>query len=307
MVSMLDVQRKNMQRDQKSEKLEAELDELVIKADDRQNANIRRKDAINKTNSSGGRKGGGGASGDVYALRVAHEMKKVAKNESVVAANTAANEAALAVAKVNYQSLLITLLMSRRFDHAVIGARVYRHLFKDGDTRVKLEKNSKANEIFSGGAGMPPTVNSIDSLASNMRRDVDHSIESVYSMLAQNKLGEATQHLIEAVAIGEFMQSVATFPTEGRQRIARYWTLRKRALVALNARDYATVEDVAAKMKEMDVDFDDSILLSYTTGKKRQSDLAIRNAAKALRAGDEEAFNNYIQEAGTIWHRNPRL
>ena len=305
-VSALDVQRKNMRRDQQSEKLEAELDELVIKADNRQNSNVRRKDAINKNNQMGGRKGGS-AAGDVYALRVAHEMKKVGKNEATVAANTTANEADLAMAKVNYQSLLLTLLLSRRFDHAVIGSRVYRHVFKDGDTRVKLQKDSKADQVFSGGAGMPPTVNSIDSLAGNARRDVDQSIAAVYSMLAQNKLAEATQHLIEAVAIGEFMQSVATFPTEGRQRIARYWTLRKRALTALNARDYATVEEVAAKMKEMDVDFDDSMLLSYTTGKKRQSDLAIRNAAKALRAGDEEAFNNYIQEAGTIWPRNPRL
>lgn len=303
-VSALDVQRKNLVRDKQSAQIESELDKLVARADERQNSSTRRKDAANR--HTPGRKGGGGA-GDIYVHRVAYDLKQVGKGEAQVTANTAANESAIAMAKVNYQAVLITLLMSRRFDHAVIGARVYRHLFKDGDTRVELEKDSKMNELFSGGAGMPPTVNAIDSLASNARREVDQSINSVYSMLAQNKLAEATQHLIEAVAIGEYMQSVAIFPAEHRQRIARYWTLRKRALSALNARDYATVEEVAAKMKEMDVDFDDSMLLSYTAGKKRQSDLAIRNAAKALRAGNEEDFNRYIQEAGIIWPRNPRL
>ena len=184
---------------------------------------------------------------------------------------------------------------------------MYRHIFRDGDTTLNLDKDSKAHEVFSGGVGLPPTVNSIDSIASNMRREVDQSIQSVYGMLARNKLAEATQQLIAAVAIGEYMQSVATFPADARQRIAQFWTLRKRALTALNARDYATVEDVAAKMKEMDVDFDDSMLLSYTTGKKRQSDLAIRNAKKALSKGDEEGFNKYITEAGIIWPRNPNL
>lgn len=304
-VSALDAQRVNLKRDRQNEKYSAELNRLVKQADTWQNDNVHRKSGIA---SSGGKKNGkSDAGGDINTLKVANTMAQVADIKAVKTANTTKNEANITLSKINYQSVLVSLLLSRRFDHAVIGSRVYRHIFRDGDTKLNLDKKSKANEIFSGGVGMPPTVNAIDSIASNARREVDQSIEAVHSMLAQNKLGEATQHLIEAVAIGEYMQSVATFPVESRRRIARYWNLRKRALSALNSRDYATVDEVAAKMKEMDEDFDDSMLRSYSAGKKRQSDLAIRNARKALLAGNEEEFNKYIQEAGIIWPQNPNL
>ncbi len=312
-VSALDVQRESLVRTRKNEKMEEEMDGLLKQANSWKNFNVSRKTALSiaASNPTVKGKGGGGKSidngGELNALKIARNIKLAAKHEATQAANLAANESAKLASKLNYQAMLMALLFSRRFDHVVIGARVYRHIFRDGDAKLNIDEKSTAYEAFTGGVGLPPTVNQMDSVASNMRRDVDQNMEAVCNMLARNKLGEATQHLIEAVAIGEYMQSVATFPTESRQRIAEFWNLRKRALTALNARDYGTVEQVAARMKELDVDFDDSLLLSYTTGKKRQSDLAIRNASKALRNGDEENFNKYITEAGIIWPRNPNL
>ncbi len=301
MVSALDVQRANLSRSGQNAKLDADINELVHKMD-RENA----KNAWAARNF------------EKHKIKYTNEMKdsrtmletskaNVAEKKAEKAANKVASEANLLAAKVNYQSILVSIFLQRRFDHVVIGSRVYRHLFKDGDVKLNVDEDSQVGKAFSKGTGMPPTVNALDSAASNARREIDQSIEAVHNALACNRLGEATQQLIAAVAIGEYMQSVATFPAEARRRIAQYWTLRKRAYTALNARDYATVEEVAAKMKEMDVDFDNSLLLTYTTGKKRQSDLAIRNAMKALQAGDEEKFNTYIAEAGMIWPRNPNL
>ena len=316
-VSVLDAQRKMHSRDKQNEKTDAEMESLLKQANSWQNTNEYRREQMANAggggaapkvkNKNGKTGGGGGGAAELNALRIADNIKRITQGEASKAANKAANEAQLLESKITYQSLLLSMLMQRRFDHVVIGARIYRHLFQEGDTRLNIDKESKANEFFSGGAGLPPTVNGVDSVASNARREVDQNIEAVHNLLAQNKLAEATQHLIEAVAIGEYMQSVATFPTEARRRISVYWTLRKTALTALNARNYAKVEEIAAKMKEMDQDFDDSFLLSYTAGKKRQSDLAIRNAAKALRNGNEEEFNKYIEEAGMVWPLNPKL
>lgn len=93
--------------------------------------------------------------------------------------NDAESTAALALSKVNYQSMLISLLLSRRFDHALIGANSYRHIFRDGDTTLKLEKDSQADKLFRNTAGMPPTINSIASAASTARREVDQHMEAV--------------------------------------------------------------------------------------------------------------------------------
>lgn len=316
MVVVLDAQRQMLKREKENEKLDAELKGLLKEANSWQNQNELRAEANSRTGQDGvgsgpsKNKNGGSSSSKSAAtntLKITHHVESMAENKAQKTANKAANEAALAAAKINYQSMLVSMLLSRRFDHVVIGSRVYRHLFKDGDTKLNLKKESKANDLFSKGAGMPPTVNVMGSFASNARREVDQNIQAVFGLLAQNKLGEATQHLIEAVAVGEYMQSVATFPAEGRQRIAAYWTLRKQALVALNARDYAKVEEIAKKMSELDVDFNDSMLRSYVAAKKKQSDFAIRNAKKAMLAGNEEEFRKYIEEATIVWPLNPNL
>ncbi len=305
MVSALDAQRGMLKREQQNAQLDKDIDKLIRQANLYTNRNTHRATGTSNGNIKGPARNQGTPTSNTYII--AQNTAKIAENKAAQTKNAAANEAALLAAKVNYQSLLMNFLLQRRFDHAVIGARTYRHLFRDGDTKLNLKEDSDANKLFTGVGGMSPTVSSIDALASNARRDVDRNIEAVLGLLAQNKLADATQHLIEAVAIGEYMQSVTTFPADARQRIAKYWDLRKKTLTALNARDYGTVESLADQMKEMDADFDDSMLRSYSAGKKRQSDLAIRNAMKALQAGNEEEFNKQITEAGIIWPRNPNL
>ncbi len=303
MISVLDAQRANLSRDRKNESLEKDIDKLVNESNRRTNTNASR--AATASKNSG--KNGSGSSQPRNTVLIARNTKEIAEFEAEQKKNDATNAAAITFSKITYQAMMLNMLMQRRFDHCIIGARVYRHLFTDGDTRLKMNKNSKASKFFSDVSGMPPTVNTMDSLASTARHDVDQSMEAVSNLLAQNRLGAATQHLIEAVAIGEFMQSVTTFPTESRQRIATFWNLRKRVLSALNARDYGTCEEVAAEMKKLDVDFDDSLVMTYCAGRKRQSDLYLRNAKKAMEVGDEAKFNEEITKAATVWPRNPNL
>lgn len=316
MASALAVQFANRSRDRENDKLQEEIDKLVAHTNRLTNINTGRGGRLPSASGKGsskntGSKGKGnvsaGDSRNTNAVKISHNTKRIAGHEAAVIKNDAESTAALAMAKVNYQSMLVSLLMSRRYDHALIGANSYRHIFRDGDTTLKLDKESKAAKLFSGTAGMPPTVNSIASAAATAKRDVDQHMEAVSNLLDQNKLSDATQHLIEAVVLGEYMSSVSSFPAEKRRRIAEYWSLRRRVLTSLNARDYGTAEDIARRMKELDRDFDDALIMSYCAGKKQQSDLALRNAVKALQDGDEAEFNRHITDAGLIWPRNPKL
>lgn len=309
MVSALDAQRANLARNRQNEQLDKDIDKLVRETDAQTTRNTLNVGKGQGGGSVGAIKAptGGGGTRVSHTFKIAHNTQKIASKEAEAVKNRAANEANLALAKSNYQALLMSFLAQRRYDHAVIGARVYRHLFTDGDTQLKMDKESDGYKMVTGISGLPPTVNLMDTLAGNARMDVDRAMTAVYNLLAQNKLSEATERLISAVAIGEFMQSVSTFPAESRQRISHFWNLRKRGLSALNARDYGTAEKVAAEMKSLDKDFDDSLLRSYCAGKKRQSDLHIRNAMKAFKNGNEELFNKEITEAGIIWPLNPNL
>ncbi len=305
MVSALDVQRANLRRERDNEEIDREIDKLIIKTNSLNNRNTQRRKGdgqVGKIKASGG--SGTPTSNEVL---IGANTAEIAEGKAKKGANIATNEASLALAKLNYQSVIVGFLLQRRFDHAVIGARVYRHLFRDGDTRMNLDKESDAYKMFTGRSGLPPTITTIDTMASNARREVEQCIEAVYGALAQNRLGEATDRLITATSLGEYMQCVATFPASDRKRIADYWTLRKQALSALNARNYDEVERIAAEMKKMDADFDDSMLLSYTSGRKRQSNFALRAARKAFMEGNEEEGLRLATEAATIWPRNPAL
>ncbi len=284
--SILDAYRKNLSRKQENKRLEREI-EYLSKITNRY---------WNRMQSSGK---------DAYLAQ--QGAAKVAAKEAKVVANEAANAAALAAAKINYQGLVVTFMVQRRFDHALIGARCYRQLFHDGDTQLELKEGSEASRIFEGLSGFPPTINILDALANAARNDVKHHMEAVHSLMAQRRMADATQHLIQAVALGEYMPCVSTFPREKRQRIATYWDLRKRSQTALNARDYATAEKLAGEMKAMDSHYDDSMLRGFCSGNMRRSDLCIRNAMIALQKGNNDEFNRQIAEATVIWPLNPKL
>lgn len=302
--SALSVQYANRDRERKNEQLSEEIDKLVRDTNIKQTRNENRPSKEVGTGRNRRRQQDQGKSN---SFLIAEQTAEIATKKGSKVKNDADSVAATELAKVNYQGTLISFLMQRRFEHALIGSFAYRHIFRDGDNKLNIKKDSQAAKVFEGGAGVPPTVGTISSLAANARREVDQNMEAVNNLLAQNKMAEATQHLIEAVAIGEYMPSVCTFPTESRRRIAEFWTLRKRSLSALNARDYGTLEEIADKMKELDVDFDDSLLRTYCEGRKMQSDMALRNARKAFMSGDEEAATEYAEQAALIWPRNPNL
>lgn len=306
MASAIAVQYANRSRNRKNEAMQKEIDKLVDRTNLMTNRNTGKGTGTGAT-AGNNNKSNTSTPTATNTFSIAHNTKKIAAMEAAGIKNDADGIAAMELAKINFQSTIVSMLMQRRYDHALIGSHVYRHIFRDGDTTLKLDSESQAAKLFEGGVGLPPTVNTMATVASNMRHDVDQNMEAVANMLAQNKLADATQSLIQAVAVGEYMQSVATFPVEGRRRIAEFWSLRRKALTTLNARDYGALEEIAAKMKALDPDFDDSMLTSYCAGRKAQSDLHLRNAAKALKTGDEATFNAEITKAGTVWPKNPNL
>lgn len=240
-------------------------------------------------------------------MAIASSVKKEGILEGIKTKNEVANEATLLAAKTQYQVLLLNMFMQRRFDHAVIGSRVYKHLFRDGDTRLRIKQDSDLGKMLSESLGVSPTVTVIDSMASNARKDVDSSIEAIKYLLSQNKVGEATERLAEAFALGEFMQSVVTLSMEDKQRVAEYWRCRKNLLSSVNSRDYGKAESIVRRMREIDPTFDDSLPMSYIMAQENASDLALRNAAKALEANDDQKFNEEIAKAAVIWPRNPNI
>ena len=164
MASALSVQYANHDRNRENAKLKKEIDKLV------QQTNILTTRNTGKGNRANATVGESKSKGNVdtgvsNTFKIAHNTKNIAAMEASGVKNDADSIAATELSKINFQSTIVSMLLQRRFDHALIGAHAYRHIFRDGDTTLKLNSDSQAAQLFEGGAGLPPTVNSMATMA----------------------------------------------------------------------------------------------------------------------------------------------
>ena len=166
--SALAVQYANRDRSRKNKAIRAEIDALVKKTSDMKEYNMSRTNIeIEKRDRAGSRYKKKGVETNTY--EIAHNTASISELHASSVKNDADSAAAYELSKIQFQSTIVSMLMQRRYDHALIGAYTYRHIFPDGDTVMKMDENSAAAKLFSDGTGLPPTVNGMSSFASGMR------------------------------------------------------------------------------------------------------------------------------------------
>lgn len=225
-------------------------------------------------------------------------LKKKYEGETVVS---------LVEAKVHYQAALVQFFIQRRFEHVVIGSRLYNYVFNDGGTRLNIKQGSDADKLFSDSLGMPPTVATLDSIASEAIRDCDRNIEAVKYLLSQNELVGASKRLSEAFMLGEFLPPVTTLPREDKRRVQHFIRSSYKLISSVDAKDYAGAKELVKKLKEEAEDFDavkaETAIAAFT----RASDMHLFNAQQAFMEGDKEKGELELQQSIEIWPRNPKL
>jgi hypothetical protein len=126
-------------------------------------------------------------------------------------------------------------------------------------------------------------------------------------MLSRDELHSASQRLMEAFALGEYLAPVATLPLEKKRRVADYVRDLHELYGTLQARDYTKTMELAARLKEAAKDFPsskvDSAIAAYTLA----SDLAIEEAKGHLIGRESDKAAEKIRAAAEIWPTNPKL
>lgn len=210
-------------------------------------------------------------------------------------------------AKVLYQAALVQLFYQRRFQHVIIGTRVYNRIFTDGDSKLRVEKGSAASKIFGENFGMPPTVATLDALANEAVRDVERHIKAIDYQIEQKELVGAGKRLSEAFLLGEFMPPVATFPREKKRRVHKVLRSGYKLYSTMIAKDYEEADKLVKEISEDASDFDASKARSTIAGYTRASDMHLFKAKQALVKQDQATVDEEVKQAMEIWPRNPRL
>jgi hypothetical protein len=243
----------------------------------------------------------------VNSLKYAETLRRIAEIEVLKKANIARTEAQTLKTKAQYQVMMIQWFVQRRYEHVLMAARFYNQIWKDGDATLRIDKNSDVSKLFSESVGVSPTVSSLDSLANEAIREVSKYVEAFDLMLSRDELHSASQRLMEAFALGEYLGPVATLPLEKKRRVADYVRDLHELYGALQARDYTRTKELADRLKASAKDFPsskvDSAIAAYTLA----SDLAIEEAKAHLLARENDKAAEKIKAATEIWPTNPKL
>ncbi len=303
--------------------MEQEKIEIARKAD--WDARHDRDQTLGNTSAPGGGGGGGGGGGKgggkgtannqpatnpgagTNSLKYADTLRRIAEIEVLKKGNIVRTEAQTLQTKAQYQVSMVQWFMQRRYEHVLMAARFYNQIWKDGDQTLRISKGSDISKLFSQSLGISPTVASLDSLSNEAIREVAKYIEAFDSMLERGELHSASQRLMEAYALGEYLAPVATLPLEKKLRVAAYFRDLNELYGTLQARDYVKTKELADRLKASAKDFPSSKVDSAIAGYTLASDLAIEEAKAHLIARDSDKAAEKIKQAAEIWPTNPKL
>jgi len=209
------------------------------------------------------------------SLKYQETLRRIAEIEIIKKQNIVLTEAQTVQTKAQYQVTMVQWFVQRRYEHVLMAARFYNQIWKDGDQTLRIDKNSDVSKLFSSSLGISPTVASLDSFSNTAIGEVTNYIKAFDLMLSRDELHSASQRLMEAYALGEYLGPVATLPLDKKLRIAAYVRDLHELYGTLQARDYVKGKELATRLKTIAKDFPsskvDSAIAAYTLA----SDLAI--------------------------------
>lgn len=243
----------------------------------------------------------------VNSLKYSETLRRIAEIELLKKTNIARTEAQTVRTKAQYQVSMVQWFVQRRYEHVLMAARFYNQIWKDGDATLRVDKNSDVSKLFSESVGVSPTVASLDSLSNEAIRETSKYIEAFDLLLSRDELHSASQRLMEAYALGEYLAPVATLSLEKKRRVAEYVRDLHELYGTLQARDYTKTMELATRLKLAAKDFPSSKVDSAIAGYTLASDLAIEEAKSHLLAREADKAAEKIKAAAELWPTNPKL
>ena len=243
----------------------------------------------------------------VNSLRYQETLRRIAEIEALKIANRAQSEARTLTTKTQYQVNMVQWFMQRRFEHVLMASRFYNQIWKDGDSTLHIDKNSDISKIFSDSLGVNPTVASLDSFSNEAIREAEKAVDAFDTMLSRGELHNASQRLMEAFALGEYLSPVATLELEKKLEVQAYFRDLNELYGAMQARDYVKAKELSTGLKKRAKDFPSSKVDSAINGYTIAADLAIEQAKGHLLARETDKATEKITQAAEIWPTNPKL
>lgn len=239
--------------------------------------------------------------------RVTSYMQRLAEIQAIKVTNKGKMGISETQSKMEYQALILQLSVQRRFEHVVIATDLYNRLFGDGDNSLTIEEGSDADKMLGKGLGFNPTITTLNAFAREAIRDVDEAVDAFEDLVERDELESATQQLMQAFFIGEYLPKIRTLERTKKRRVLAFTRDLNKLINHMQFRDYAEAAKVIERMRAEAKDFDYSQAKAGITVYTMVSDQHVMAAKIAAQKGDMDQFQKDMQAAAQAWPGNPKI
>ncbi len=232
-------------------------------------------------------------------------VQRIAEVNALLKKNQLTREVAQLQVKIEFQALILQQFLQRRFQHVVISTQFYRSIFNDGDSQLRVGED--AQSLFAKTSGLPPTLGTVDTMATEVMRDVQEGIESFNFLLEEKELESASKRLAETFLIGEYMPAVRTLSRSKKREVLAFVQKSNQLISAIEVKDYELADRIVQEMKQSAKDFDSSKPVAVIETSKAAASMHIAKARNAAVSGDKTTLEAELKSAMEIWPRNPAL
>jgi hypothetical protein len=237
--------------------------------------------------------------------RLTPRQIRLAELRAMLEANKVKHAVSELKSKVEFQALILQFFMQRRFQHVLLGTAFYRHVFSDG--RSELELQGEAKNLFSSASGLPPTLSTLEAMASEAMRDAREGVRAYTFLLEENELESATKRLAESFIVGEYLPELRRLSRKDKREALLFTRKANQLLSALDVKDYTLAETIVNELRVEAKDFDYAMPMAAIETARTVSSMHLARAKNAAVSGDEETVRTELEAATEIWPRNPDL
>lgn len=208
-------------------------------------------------------------------------------------------------AKLQFQSQILTFVLQRRFQHALIASAFYRKIFRG--SAQQLEVGSREIQEFMPVSDFSPTIDSLEFIAREAAHDVRQGMRAVDALYDAGQRYQSLERLQETFFLGEYLPSVIEFPAERRAVLLGLFRQMMEVRDLLDIKDYQLAQEVVEQLRETAPDFPSARILSGIRTAGRLSNLSVLAARQAMAVGDFQQAEIMLERAAEIWPLNPAI
>ncbi len=276
---------------------------MIEKLKDRQ-----AQESVRMSEGSGkgkGKKGKGSGNDTQLASEAAFRALDLVETEAKLLALEGQAATTAMVAKLQFQSQIVSFLQQRRFQHALVLCGFYQLIFKGSQQQLEVGKDQL--QSFFPNSDLSFTVDTIAFVSNEAINDIRKGVDSINTAYDEDRQLIALERLQETFFLGEYVPELNLIPKEQRRHLLDLYRSMMEANELAEAKDYNGVAEMAAKIQALAKDFPVNRVLSSIETAKSMSDMAVFAASQYRNLGDIDKARDELQTAIEIWPSNPAI